>query len=52
MTRGCASISFLQATVQFRKMHARNAAKTMLLLGVVMAALGLLLLIAIGLGVQ
>jgi hypothetical protein len=41
-----------QAIVQFRKMHARNAAKTTLLLGVVMAALGVLLLIAIGVGVQ
>ena len=41
-----------QAIVQFRKMHTRNAAKTTLLLGVVMAAVGVLLLIAIGLGVQ
>lgn len=41
-----------QAIVQFRKMHASNAAKTTLLLGVVMAAVGVLLLIAIGLGVQ
>jgi len=41
-----------QAIVQFRKMHAKNAAKTTLLLGVVMAAVGVLLLIAIGLGVQ
>lgn len=41
-----------QAIVQFRKMHARNAARTTLILGIVMAVVGLLLLIAIGLGVQ
>ena len=41
-----------QAIVQFRKMHARNAAKTTLLLGFVMAAVGVLLLIAVALGVQ
>jgi len=41
-----------QAIVRFRKMHAMNAAKTTLLLGVVMASVGVLLLIAIGLGVQ
>jgi len=41
-----------QAIVQFRKMHARNAAKTTLLLGITMTTVGLFLLIAIGLGVQ
>jgi len=41
-----------QAIVQFRKMHAENAAKTTFLLGIVMATVGVLLLLAIGLGVQ
>lgn len=41
-----------QAIVRFRTMHARNAANTTLLLGVAMFAVGVLLLIAIGLGVQ
>jgi len=41
-----------QAIRQFRKMDAANAAKTMLLLGIVMVAAGTLLLIAVGLEVQ
>ena len=38
--------------LEFRKMHSRNASTTALLLGTAMAAVGILLLIAIGLGVQ
>ncbi len=41
-----------QAIVEFRKMHARNSARTTLLLGIVMALVGISLLTAIGLGVQ
>ena len=41
-----------KAIVEFRKMHARSASKTALLLGIVMAIVGMVLLIAIGLGVQ
>jgi len=41
-----------KAIVEFRKMHATNASKTTLFLGTVMTAVGVLLLIAIGLGVQ
>jgi hypothetical protein len=41
-----------KAIVEFRKMHARNASETTLLLGTAMTAVGVLLLIAIGLGVQ
>jgi len=46
------AFSSRQAIVRFRQMHARNAAKTTLLLGTAMTVVGLLLLIAIGLGVQ
>jgi len=46
------AFSSRQAIVRFRQMHARNAAKTTLLLGAAMTVVGLLLLIAIGLGVQ
>jgi hypothetical protein len=41
-----------KAIVEFRKMHARSASTTALLLGTAMATVGILLLIAIGLGVQ
>ncbi len=41
-----------QAIIEFRKMHVRNAGSTTLFLGIVMTVVGLLLLIAIGLGVQ
>jgi len=41
-----------KAIVEFRKMHARSASKTTLLLGTAMTTVGVLLLIAIGLGVQ
>jgi len=51
-----ATILFLasnkQAILRFRRMHAENAAKTTLLLGIVMLSAGILLLTAIGLGVQ
>ncbi len=41
-----------QAIMRFRKMHAENAAKTTLLLGIAMVTAGALLLVSIGLGVQ
>lgn len=41
-----------QAIVQFRKMHASNAARTSLVLGIAMISIGAVLLIAIALGVQ
>jgi len=41
-----------KAIMEFRKLHARNASKTALLLGTAMTSVGTLLLIAIGLGIQ
>jgi hypothetical protein len=41
-----------KAIVEFRKMNAKSASTTTLLLGTAMTAVGILLLIAIGLGVQ
>jgi len=41
-----------QATLQFRRMHAMNAARTTLVLGIMMIVVGILLLIAISLGFQ
>ncbi len=41
-----------KAIVEFRRMHARSASTTALLVGTAMAAVGILLLIAIALGVQ
>jgi hypothetical protein len=38
--------------MEFRKMNAKSASTTTLLLGTAMTAVGILLLIAIGLGVQ
>jgi len=46
------AFSSKQALVQFRRMHVANAAKTGLLLGVVMTTVATALLIAIGLGIQ
>ncbi len=41
-----------QAILQFRKMHATNAAKTTLLLGILMTIAGTVLIVAIRLGIQ
>jgi len=41
-----------QAILRFRRMHAENASKTALILGIVMTTVGTALLIAIGLGIQ
>ena len=41
-----------QAILRFRRMHAENASKTALVLGIVMTTVGTALLIAIGLGIQ
>lgn len=41
-----------QAILQFRKMHATNAAKTTLVLGILMTIAGTVLIVAIRLGIQ
>jgi hypothetical protein len=46
------AFSSRQALLRFRRMHAANAAKTTLILGILMTTAGIALLIAIGLGLH